>query len=175
MLCSSSLCKLAPCILTIKTLNHKPLKTSSSWWYSSCLVYKYTELSSVRNHRLSCILTDYTPTIQKLCIFMALYVYNKTYSKEIQPGETSFSRAKGFRAFSSNQWHLSSIPQQKSFQKQPWKAWRDASWRSCDRVSHRKKKVYFCLRNRRTISEVFIAICNDRALSMASARKKRRS
>ena len=54
----------------------------------------------------------------------------KTYCKEIHPGTTPFSKAKGFRVFSSNLWCLSSLPQQKSFQKLAVKAWREASWQS---------------------------------------------
>ena len=43
---------------------------------------------------------------QKLRISTAIYVYNKTYSKEIHTGATPFSRAKGF---SVSQYALVSI------------------------------------------------------------------
>ena len=52
---------------------------------------------------------------QKLHITISHSVYNKTYSKEICPGVTPFSRAKGFGVFSSELWCLCSIPRQKSF------------------------------------------------------------
>ena len=39
---------------------------------------------------------------QNLCIFSTLYDYNKTYSKEIHPGATPFSRTKGIKVFSSS-------------------------------------------------------------------------
>ena len=85
VLCSSSLCKLAPCILTIKTLNHKPLKTSSSWWYSSCLVYKYTELSSVRNHRLSVyLLITHPPYKSYASLWLSMSTTKLTAKKSSQ-------------------------------------------------------------------------------------------
>ena len=42
--------------------------------------------------------------------FTALYVNNKTHSKEIYPGMTHFSREKGYIVLSCKQWCLSSHP-----------------------------------------------------------------
>ena len=53
----------------------------------------------------------------KLRIISSLYVYDKMYSKEIHPGVSPFSKAKGFRVFSSKHWCLCRLPQQKSFQR----------------------------------------------------------
>ena len=55
---------------------------------------------------------------QKLPITTSLYVYNKTYSKEIYPGVNPFSRVKEFRAIPRNRC-LCRFPKKKmGFQKE---------------------------------------------------------
>ena len=96
---------------------------------------------------------------QKLCIFTAPNVYNKSHSKEIHPGATPFPRVKRFRVFSSKHWYLSHLPLQKSFQKLPLRP----AETLLDRVPSSRILLIslppvFCLHDRLTGSDIFIAI-----------------
>ena len=53
---------------------------------------------------------------QKLCIATLLYVYNKTYDKEIHPGMTPFLRSKGLTLIPGKLRCLHSFPMKKGFQ-----------------------------------------------------------